>query len=195
MDMASLTIALVLNGAAAACYLGPLAERALIRQDQPTMTYGIGRAPDAARLAAWDLDVSPDGSGLPAGQAIAADGEALYAATCAACHGLRGEGGVNDVLAHDPQDAGFVRIRATPKAIGNYWPYATTLFDYIRRAMPHTAPGSLTDQQVYALTAYLLHLNGLISAAEVIDARTLPAIEMPARSRVRRYNECEEGTP
>ncbi len=190
MDMATLTIAWVLHSAAATCYLGPLVE-----QTRHTETYGIGRAPDAARLAAWDIDVSPDGSGLPAGEATAADGEALYARTCAACHGARGEGGVNDVLVHDPQDAGYVHDRAAPKAIGNYWPYATTLFDYIRRAMPHSAPGSLTDREVYALTAYLLHLNGLIDDAQVIDARSLPEVQMPARSQLRRYDECAGETP
>jgi S-disulfanyl-L-cysteine oxidoreductase SoxD len=152
--------------------------------------FGLGRAATPEEIAALDIDVMPDGTGLPPGEGTVAAGAALYAARCAQCHGAAGEGvrGAGDVLAgwshadifDAPGEAGNER----KKTIGSYWPFATTLFDYIRRAMPFDRPGSLTDPEVYAVTAYLLQLNGIIPADAVIDARILPAVRMPAADRL-----------
>ncbi len=146
-------------------------------------TLGIGRLATAAEIAAWDIDVGPDGVGLPPGRGTSADGAPIYAARCASCHGKTGKEGPNDVLVGRlPGDAfPFAREARTPKTIGSYWPYATTVFDYIRRAMPPDAPGTLKDDDVYALVAYLLTLNDLVPADAVIDAASLPKVKMPAR--------------
>lgn len=149
----------------------------------PPARYGIGRPATPAEIAALDIDVMPDGSGLPAGRGTAAEGAPIYAAKCAACHGKTGTEGPNDVLVgREPrQGFPFSQDPKLPHTIGNYWPYATTVFDYVRRAMPPTAPGSLTDAEVYALTAFLLDANGLIAADAVMDKATLPKVAMPAR--------------
>jgi cytochrome c len=143
---------------------------------------GIGRPATPAEIAAWDIDVGPDGAGLPPGRGTAADGAPIYAARCAGCHGKTGKEGPNDVLVGRlPGDAfTFARDPRAPKTIGSYWPYATTVFDYIRRAMPPDKPGSLKDDEVYGLTAYLLSLNELIPADAVVDAASLPKVKMPA---------------
>jgi cytochrome c len=145
--------------------------------------FGIGRPATPAEIAAWDIDVGADGAGLPPGRGTAADGAPIYAARCAACHGKTGKEGPNDVLVGRlPGDAfTFARDPRAPKTIGSYWPYATTVFDYVRRAMPPDAPGSLKDNEVYGLVAYLLALNELIPAGAVIDAASLPKVKMPAR--------------
>jgi cytochrome c len=147
-------------------------------------TFGIGRAATPAEIAAIDIDVGPDGVGLPPGRGTAADGAPIFAARCAACHGKTGREGPNDVLVGRlPGDAfNFARDPRAAKTIGSYWPYATTVFDYIRRAMPPDKPGSLHDDEVYGLTAYLLALNELIPADAVIDATSLPNVKMPARN-------------
>lgn len=152
--------------------------------EQPA-TLGIGRPATPAEIAAWDIDVGPDGVGLPPGKGSAADGARIYAARCAACHGKSGREGPNDVLvAPAPPDGfSFSRNPTLPRAIGNYWPYATTVFDYIRRAMPPDAPGSLTDDDVYALVAHLLALNEIIAVDAVMDAASLSKVRMPARDR------------
>ena len=144
---------------------------------------GIGRPATPAEIAAWDDDVRPDGAGLPAGSGTPAAGAALFAARCSRCHGATGKEGPNDVLvgAQPREGFPFAKDPAIPHTIGNYWPYATTVFDYIRRAMPPDAPGSLSDTDVYNLTAFLLHANELIAADAVIDATTLPKVVMPAR--------------
>jgi len=145
-------------------------------------TLGIGRPATSAEIAALDIDVGPDGAGLPPGRGTAADGAPIYAARCAGCHGKTGKEGPNDVLVGRlPGDAfTFARDPRAPKTIGSYWPYATTVFDYVRRAMPPDAPGSLKDNEVYGLVAYLLSLNELIPAEAVIDATSLPKVKMPA---------------
>ena len=145
-------------------------------------TFGIGRPATPAEIAALDIDVGPDGAGLPPGSGTAADGAPVYAARCAGCHGKTGKEGPNDVLVGRlPGDAfPFARDARAPKTIGSYWPYATTVFDYIRRAMPPDAPGSLKDDEVYGLVAYLLSLNELIPADAVVDAVSLPKVKMPA---------------
>ena len=151
---------------------------------EPT-TLQIGRPATPAEIAAWDIDVSPDGTGLPPGGATARSGELIYHVKCAACHGPTGREGPNERLVGREPDDGFpfgesLKPRLT---VGNYWPYATTLFDYTRRAMPSNAPGSLTDEEVYAVTAYVLYLNELIDYDDEMNAESLPAVTMPARHR------------
>jgi mono/diheme cytochrome c family protein len=122
--------------------------------------YGFGHPATAAQVAAWNIDVAPDGKNLPAGSGSVAKGREVYNAQCVACHGAKGEGGIGDKL------AGGQGTLATPvpvKTVGSYWPYATTLFDYIRRAMPLNAPQSLSNEEVYAVSGYVLFLNGLVS--------------------------------
>lgn len=137
---------------------------------------GLGQPATAAEIEAWALTVLPSGDGLPPGSGTARAGEPIYAAKCLACHGAEGQGGANDRLAGGH---GTLSSDAPVKTIGSYWPAATTVFDYIRRAMPFTSPQSLTADETYALTAYLLYLNGIVGQDEKIDAATLPAIEMP----------------
>jgi cytochrome c len=146
---------------------------------------GIGRPATPAEIAALDIDVGPDGAGLPPGRGTAADGAPIYAARCAGCHGKTGTEGPNDVLVGRlPGDAfPFAKDPRAPKTIGSYWPYATTVFDYLRRAMPPDAPGSLSDGDVYNLVAFLLVQNELVPADAVIDATSLPRVKLPARDR------------
>jgi mono/diheme cytochrome c family protein len=162
-----------------------------------SLTLGSGQAPaegpslgkpiTAADIAAWDIDVEPDGTGLPPGSGTSEQGAAIFADNCALCHGDGGKGGVPMGNSGAPAAPPVVDARKrvgideTTTTIGNYWPYATTLFDYIRRAMPWTSPRSLTDDQVYALTAYILAQNKLIDATQAIDAQTLPKVKMPNR--------------
>jgi cytochrome c len=131
-----------------------------------------------AEIDSIDLTVMPDGSGLPAGSGSVADGAAVYRSQCLACHGPEGRDGINDALAGG---YGTLATSRPVKTIGSFWPYATTLFDYVRRAMPYNAPGSLGNDEVYAVTAYLLNLNGIVSDDAVLDAETLPRVRMPNR--------------
>jgi len=142
--------------------------------------FGFGRPATDAEIAALDMDVRPDGKGLPKGEGNATEGKTIYAIKCAGCHGATGTEGPNDRLVVG--DTTQERARRI-KAIGNYWPYATTVFDYIRRAMPFNQPGSLTDREVYSLTAYLLHANGLWDEKAALNAKDLPQIKMPARDK------------
>ncbi|MGI8551478.1 MAG: c-type cytochrome [Dehalococcoidia bacterium] len=138
--------------------------------------FGFGRPASAALIASENIDVRPDGQGLPPGSGTVAQGQAVYAATCAICHGDSGsEGGRGPVLVDSrPFVAGVV-----PATVGNYWPYPTTVWDYINRAMPFDAPGSLSADEVYAVTAYLLNANGIIPDDALLNAQTLPQIVMP----------------
>lgn len=147
--------------------------------------YGFGRRATPAEIAALDIDIGPDGNGLPPGRGTAAEGELIYAARCASCHGKTGQEGPNDRLVGRAPGDLFPSGRdpSPTRTIGNYWPYATTLFDYTRRAMPADAPGSMKDNEVYSLVAYLLFLNELIPADAVIDVASLPRVTMPARDR------------
>lgn len=143
---------------------------------------GLGRTPTETEIRLLDIDVSPDGIGLPPGRGTALEGAPIYAAQCAACHGARGEGvpQLGDrLVGRDPGDPNVVFDRP----IGSFMPYATTLFDYVRRAMPFDRPGSLSDPEVYAVTAYLLYLNEIIADDTVMDAETLARVQMPARDR------------
>ena len=148
-------------------------------------TFGIGRLATAEDIAARDIDIGPDGVGLPPGRGTSAQGAVIYAARCASCHGKSGTEGPNDVLVGRIDGGGFPFSRdpKAPRTVGTYWPYATTLFDYIRRAMPTTAPGTLTDDEVYALVAHLLARNGIVHDDAIIDAQSLPKVRMPARDR------------
>jgi mono/diheme cytochrome c family protein len=153
--------------------------------DKDPKQFGLGRPASAAEIASLDIDVSPNGAGLPAGSGTPEQGATIFAATCASCHGKNGEGTppLYPQLVGGPRGAfNFATDFKIPRTIGNYWPYATTVFDYIRRAMPLTAPGSLTPDQTYAVTAYLLNREGLLPAGATLDARSLPVIQMPARN-------------
>ena len=130
-------------------------------------------------LSSWDISVGPAGVGLPPGKGTAAQGEAVYAAKCQACHGEKGAGRPNDALV-----GGFGTIasdKPAVKTVGSYWPYATTLFDYVRRAMPYQDSKSLSNDELYAVSAYILHLNGVIGADEALDAQSLSKVKMPNR--------------
>ena len=168
---AALALALFLAGFCASAPVRPA--------DARGGSAGLGSTPSEALVEAWDIDVSPSGENLPEGRGTVGDGERIYADACAGCHGRGGGGGWvgprlvggRDTLASDDP------IRT----VGSYWPYATTLYDYIRRAMPFDAPQSLEPDEVYALTAYLLHLDGIVPGEAVMDRQTLPAVEMPNR--------------
>jgi len=167
-------------------FLACIAQSAALADELPP-SFGFGKAATAEEIAAWDIDVRPDGRGLPTGSGSVAEGEALYATQCAMCHGKTGVEGPNDrLVVHSPDEAFPVAADVDAwqhRTIGNYWPYATTLFDYIRRSMPMNMPGSLEAGEVYALTAYLLHLNHIVPADTTLDAAALAGIEMPARDR------------
>jgi mono/diheme cytochrome c family protein len=138
----------------------------------------LGKPLDEAAIANWDISILPDGTGLPKGSGTSAQGAGIFAEKCSACHGDNGKGGVAAALVDDRKLAG---ISASQKTIKNFWPYATTVFDFIRRAMPFTAPRSLSDDEVYALTAYILAENKLIDANDTMNAETLPKVKMPNR--------------
>lgn len=139
---------------------------------------GLGRPAQAAAVTAADISIGPDGAGLPPGSGDVARGARVYAEKCQSCHGADGAGAPNDRL------TGGIGSLATPrpvKTVASYWPYATTLFDYVRRAMPLQAPQSLSDDEVYAVVAYLLSVDGIVPRDAVMDARSLPGVRMPNR--------------
>ena len=139
----------------------------------------LGRPLSAAEAARWDLSVYPDGRGLPAGHGNAVEGAVLFEQKCVVCHGPGGRGATAEELAGGTAP---LTDKSPDKTIGLYWPHATTIFDFTRRAMPMFAPGSLSSDEVYALTAYLLFANGLIAEAEEMNAATLPKVQMPNRN-------------
>jgi len=167
--------------------------------DKAPKRFGLGHAASASDIAAEDIDVLPNGTGLPPGSGTAAEGATVYASACASCHGANGEGKAPDYpqLVGGPKTTfDFADNPKIPRTIGNYWPYATTVFAYIRRAMPLTAPGSLTADQTYAVTAYLLEREGLIPSGAAMDANSLPRVQMPARSHfVRDDRQGSQGGP
>src|SRR5262244_1328227 len=138
----------------------------------------LGTAVSAEEVARWDISIPPSGAGLPKGSGTARQGLKVYEEKCQYCHGVKGAGKPADALAGGIGSLGTAKPVRT---VGSYWPYATTLFDYTRRAMPTTNPLSLSSDEVYAVTAYLLYLNGIIGENEVMDARTLPQVKMPNR--------------
>src|SRR5712692_696049 len=137
----------------------------------------LGKPITEADIAGWDVNVLPDGTGLPPGSGAPADGARIYVAKCAVCHGQEGKGASNSKL------VGGAPIKSidAEKTIANFWPYSTTIFDYIRRTMPWRQPRSLTNDEVYALTAYILSLNKIIGANDTMNAQTLPKVRMPNR--------------
>jgi mono/diheme cytochrome c family protein len=147
--------------------------------DQETAKdFGVGRPATADEIRAWNIDVQPSGEGLPPGRGTVQEGARIFATKCAACHGATGTEGPKDRL------VGGRKTLATQepiKTIGSYWPYATTLYDYIYRAMPFNAPQSLSPDETYSVIAWLLYQNGIIEEGQVIDAQSLPAIVMPNR--------------
>ena len=142
-------------------------------------TYKVGRAPTEEELRAWDNVVGADGKELPPGSGTAKDGAKVYAARCSFCHGAtategpapRLVGGVDSLSTRSPEPT-----------LGSYWPFATAVWDYINRSMPRDAEGSLAPDQVYAVTAFLLYKNGILKESDVLDAKTLPKVQMPNRS-------------
>lgn len=136
----------------------------------------LGEPVDADTLAGFDYTVLPDGDGLPAGSGTAREGALIFQHNCVACHGEKGTGGINDALSGGH---GTLASDAPQKTIGSYWPYATTILDYVRRAMPLQAPGTLSDDELYAVVAYLLYVNGIIDEDTSMDAKTLPNVKMP----------------
>src|SRR5437870_2833156 len=142
-------------------------------------TYGVGRPPTSKEVKVWNLTIPPDGQGLPPGSGTAALGKTIYVERCASCHGEKGEDAKYSLLLVGGH--GTLTTDKPIKTIGSFWQYATTLWSYINRAQPFDEPGSLTADQVYAVTAYLLHLNGIIGENDVIDAKTLPLVKMPNR--------------
>lgn len=156
--------------------------------EYPSGHFAIGTAATAARIAAWNTDIGPEGTELPAGRGSVRDGAAIYRAQCAACHGAEGQGldPLYPPLIGRPaagETFDFARHPDAPRTIGNYWAHATTLYDYIRRAMPLYTPGSLSDDETYAVTAYLLAANQVIPDTATLDAAALRAVRMPARER------------
>ena len=163
---------------AAAALLGACATQMVDTAPVPTKGPNLGRVPGADEIAARDISIPPSGAGLPPGSGTAKQGAAVYAAKCQACHGEKGAGKPADML------VGGIGTLATDKpvrTVGSFWPYATTLFDYTRRAMPITKTMSLTDEETYAVTAYILRLNGIIAEDAVMNAQTLPQVKMPNR--------------
>jgi len=139
----------------------------------------LGRIATPEEIAAWDISIGPDGAGLPSGQGTPQQGEVVYAAKCVACHGEKGAGKPNDQLVggRGTLAAGQVPVRT----VGSFWPYATTLFDYVRRAMPLNESKSLSSDETYAVVAYILHLNGVIAENDTLNGQTLPRAQMPNR--------------
>jgi cytochrome c len=146
-------------------------------QDHPQAPR-LGTPMSDVEAARWNLTIFPDGRGLPAGHGMAKEGQAIYARKCASCHGDKGQGATAEDLVSGPHPP---TAENPSKAIGAYWPYASTIFDFIRRSMPPAAPGSLSPDDVYALTAYLLTANQIIGENDEMDAWSLPKIKMPNR--------------
>jgi cytochrome c len=138
----------------------------------------LGTPMSKTEVAKWDLTVFPDGRGLPPGHGTAKEGRAIYVQKCASCHGREGQGGIAEDLISGPHPP---TADNPSKAIGSYWPYATTIFDFIRRSMPPSAPGSLSSDEIYALTAYLLAANEIITESSEMNAQSLPKVKMPNR--------------
>lgn len=153
---------------------------AVVAQQAPgTSRYGVGSPAEPHDIAARDLTVFPDGRGLPVGRGTVQDGRRIYSARCAACHGPNGEG--TPTFPQLVGGRGTLHTDTPVLTVGSYWPYATTLWDYTRRAMPYQEPGTLTSSEVYSVTAFLLYANGIVSEDVVLDERTLPLVSMPNR--------------
>jgi S-disulfanyl-L-cysteine oxidoreductase SoxD len=139
----------------------------------------LGKPVSPEDLASWDISIGPDGAGLPPGSGDAKQGEAVFTAKCQACHGAKGAGQPNDRLVGG--QGSLPGEKPAIKTVGSFWPYATTLFDYVRRAMPYNESKSLSNDEIYAVAAYVLNLNGVIGDTDTINAQTLPNVKMPNR--------------
>jgi S-disulfanyl-L-cysteine oxidoreductase SoxD len=159
-----------------AVLLATCAWNAVSRAQSPA--FGVGHTPTAAELAMVDIEVMPDGKGLAPGSGTAATGKDVYTRRCETCHGPTGKEGPQDVLVGG---RGTLGTASPQKTVGSYWPYATTLWDYIRRAMPFDHPGTLTPDEIYGATAYVLFMNGIVGERDVLNERTLPNVRMPNR--------------
>lgn len=176
-----------------ACLGVTIAVTAVTTAQAPPQRFGFGEPAPRDLIAALDIDVRPDGTGLPPGRGTVPEGGEIYARQCAACHGPKGEGGQAErLVGAEPRGLApfgpeYERWRDgrpdVPFTIGNYWPYAATLFDYVRRAMPANSPGTLTADETYGLVAWLLAQNGIIADTAVMNAETLPRVIMPAHKR------------
>ncbi len=143
--------------------------------------YGVGRAPTAEEIRTLGLTVAPDGTGLPDGSGTAVEGREVFASRCAKCHGAKGEGGEGGVGPALVGGQGTLNTPKPRKTVGSFWPYATTVWDYINRAMPFNQPGLLSHSEVYAVVSYILYLNGIVGESQVLNAKTLPKVRMPNR--------------
>lgn len=151
------------------------ATASLVAQSQK---FGVGRPPTPEEVRSLGAAIAPDGTGLPAGSGTVAAGREVFAAQCARCHGPKAEGDVGPVLVGGQ---GTLKTPRPLKTVGSFWPYSTTLWDYINRAMPFDQPGLLQAQDVYAVVAYVLNLNGIVASDAVMDAKSLPKVKMPNR--------------
>ena len=158
---------------AAACALGLFSSVALAQSPN------LGKVITPEEVAPWDISVSPDGAGLPPGSGTPKQGEAVYASKCLACHGEKGAGKPNDALVGGI--GSLAGDKPALKTVGSFWPYATTIFDYVRRAMPYNESKTLTNDELYAVAAYILQLNGIIGESDTMNAQTLPKVRMPNR--------------
>ena len=163
---------------AGAITLGVLCAGFFAEAEEPSRIFGLGRPAVESEIKAWNIDVSPSGEGLPPGSGSVQQGAQVYAVKCSSCHGPTAVEGPMDRLVGGK---GTLATQQPIKTVGSYWPYATTLYDYIHRAMPFNAPQSLTSDEVYAVAAWLLHQNGILPEDAVLDARSLAAIQMPNR--------------
>ena len=165
---------LTLNRVLAVFTLASLASLTFVANSQETVRLGTAVSEDD--LASFDLIAQPNGEGFPAGSGTAREGKIVYDTRCAACHAANGEGvnGATVIVGGDMQSEG-----PPLRTVGSFWPHATTVFDFVRRAMPADAPKSLTDNEVYQVVAYVLYMNGIVGEDEVLDASSLPQLEMP----------------
>jgi mono/diheme cytochrome c family protein len=143
----------------------------------------VGRTPAKEEIQAWDISVGPDGKGLPPGSGTAKEGAPIFATKCAVCHGPAAEGGaIGTRLAGDKALQETLTTLKPVRTVGSYWPFATTIWDYIGRAMPRNQAGTLSANQIYALTAFILYKSNIIQESDVMDAKTLPKVQMPNRN-------------
>jgi len=173
------TRSLMIMGFTAILSMGALWSTATADEYEGQHGYGLGRPATDQELQQWDIDVAPTGEGLPLGHGTAKKGAAIFAAHCASCHGPTGKEGPMQRLVGG---AGTLGSTNPVKTIGSYWPYATTIYDYVHRAMPFSAPQSLSPEEVYSVVAWLLYQNGIIAEDTILDAQSLPGIIMPNRN-------------
>jgi cytochrome c len=143
----------------------------------------VGRTPTKEEIAAWDISIGPDGKGLPDGHGTPKEGAAIFAEKCAVCHGPEGQGGkIGPRVVGGIADTETLTTLKPVRTVGGYWPYATSVWDFIRRAMPRGQSGTLTPNEVYAVTAFILFKSNIIQEGDVLDQKTLPKVQMPNRN-------------